>query len=141
MKYNVYSHRFLYSFGRIPGLYSPTILRYLEGILSVGLRRHLYKVSPIDHLNHLVCGGMLLKTCHSVDTLNHLFWGICLGSSIHPFISFPQKKIPGKIGYTLKVEQLAPEKWWLEDDPFLLEWSIFSGYVELRGGYQMCPPQ
>ena len=30
--------------------------------------------------------------------------------------------------------EFTPEKWWLEDDPFLLEWSIFSGYVKLRGG-------
>ena len=27
-----------------------------------------------------------------------------------------------------------PEKWWLEDDPFLLGRELFRGYVKLRGG-------
>ena len=38
--------------------------------------------------------------------------------------------------YTPEVEQLAPEKWWLEDDPFLLGPGNFSGAfaVKLQGG-------
>ena len=28
---------------------------------------------------------------------------------------------------------IAPEKWWLEDDPFLLKRPVFRGYVEFLG--------
>ena len=30
--------------------------------------------------------------------------------------------------------EFTPEKGWLEDDPFLLGWPIFRGYVKLREG-------
>ena len=34
----------------------------------------------------------------------------------------------------------APEKGWLEDDPFLLEWLIFRGYVSFWEGSWWFPP-
>ena len=33
-----------------------------------------------------------------------------------------------------KFNIFAPEKSWLEDDPFFLGWYIFTGYVKLPGG-------
>ena len=37
--------------------------------------------------------------------------------------------------YNPEVQQLAPEKWWLEDDPFLLGFGNFSGAnCETLGG-------
>ena len=33
-----------------------------------------------------------------------------------------------------KFNIFAPEKWWLEDKPFLLGWWFFRGYVKLPGG-------
>ncbi len=36
--------------------------------------------------------------------------------------------------YSLPETNIAPENRWLEDDPFLLGWSIFRGYVTFREG-------
>ena len=42
--------------------------------------------------------------------------------------------------YTPEVSQLAPEKWWLEDDPFLLGFGNFSGAnCETLGGVFVGP--
>ena len=32
----------------------------------------------------------------------------------------------------LTAKAVAPEIWWLEDDPFLLAWPIFRGHVSFR---------
>ena len=32
------------------------------------------------------------------------------------------------------ISRLAPEKWWLEDDPFLLKRKLFMAYLKLREG-------
>ena len=33
-----------------------------------------------------------------------------------------------------KQNKISPEKWWLEDDPFLLKWPLFRGHVSFPGG-------
>ncbi len=51
---------------------------------------------------------------------------------------------PGKLSLLKLVELLrndgtppktymSPEKWWLEDDPFLLKWLLFRGLVSFQG--------
>ena len=50
------------------------------------------------------------------------------------FISTLYKK--DRKSWTCKVEltYIAPPTWWLEDDPFLLKWSLFRGHVHFRAG-------
>ena len=41
-----------------------------------------------------------------------------------------------ELGHTPAKLSIASEKRWLEDDPFLLVWYMFRGYVQLPGGSQ-----
>ena len=48
--------------------------------------------------------------------------------------------VPKYIWYTHEVQQFTPEKWWLEDDPFLLETANFQGgAVKLPGSSSWFP--
>ena len=63
------------------------------------------------------------ETLRSHDFLEN-FWG-------QDLLDFTKPKLP-KFGNSTP-RKLADEKWWLEDDPFLLKWFLFRSYAKLRG--------
>ena len=46
-----------------------------------------------------------------------------------PTVNFGEGSTPPKFN-----SEFTSEKWWLEDDPYLLGRELFRGYVKLRGG-------
>ena len=72
--------------------------------------------------------GQCWHSCIPKNKVFNYVWSTVLGSTNPRFKTLAWLDDVGITVYPPEVEQFAPEKWWLEDDPFLLEGN-FSGAI------------
>ena len=117
------------SFNLLQKIFSKWIISQNE--IEVNKKKNIWKqrlvgwfVISISHISISTLHQPPHRIAHSIPQL-HGDW--CGFTSDELFILHPPKF------------NIAPEKWWLEDDPFLLERPIFRGYVKFAGCIRIPP--